>query len=325
MKRIFVLLSLLLFVFSSNAIGKEITKNRLYLGSDFDWLLNNGGDSKSTAMMFTIPSINYLYEYKPTDFIKLYLHTDAYFDFIKSSYDGITNENTPTNSGLKIKHKVKFYLPNHLYISLGVISYFTYANPDIDNQDAVTTLAFDVDKFKFGWSDQSTEIHILSPWDFFKDGFDASLWLYQGVFRKVSEKHAVSTADLPTEIGVKLDYAFLNKKAKFMINPWFDFGKQIASDGFEAMKIDFGLLYSQDFAEKFNLCVDGVFNLDKVNDDVDLTKGIDFGLKANYYIIPELLFYAEYDLFLTLEETADGYSHPMSIGLGLDYKFDFLK
>lgn len=322
MKKFIVFLVVLLI--ASSMMGRVVTKHQLDLGCDYDYFLNNGGDSDASSWQITIPEVNYKHECKPASFIKFYLHADLFYYMTKHIYNGTTADNMPKTFGFVFSPKIKFYLPNNLYTSLELPFTFTYYNPDIDVIDGTNSTDISVNKFVFGSSNQLIEQHLITPWNNFSDGYNAYIWLQKGLYSKVGDAEPVTAGNSPTDIGFAVNYAFLNRESNIMFKPLFiiDFG--IAPEGHEPMNIDFALEYAQDFTKQFNINAEAGLNMDKVNSDADITKSIDFNLTANYYIIPALLIHADYILNLTLENTPDGYSHPMSFGLGLVYRFDFL-
>lgn len=322
MRRFVILLAVLLI--ASNMMGRVVTKHQLDLGCDFDYFQNNGGDSDASSWQITIPEVNYKHECKPADFIKFYLHADLFYYMTKYTYDGTTADNMPKTFGFVFSPKIKFYLPNNLYTSLELPFTFTNYNPDTEDIDGTNSTDLSVNKFVFGMSNQLIEQHLLTPWNKFSDGYNAYIWLQKGLYSKVGDAEAVTAGDSPTDIGFAVDYAFLKREMNLMFRPLFIIGFGIAPEGHEPMNIDFALEYAQDFTEQFNINAKAGFNLDRVSSDDDMTKSIDFDVTANYYILPSLLIHVDYTLDLTLEDIPVGYGHPMSFGLGLVYRFDFL-
>jgi hypothetical protein len=315
----------------------ETTKHKVLAGADFSmgsystlyemWSY----DAKLKFTNFTVPNVNYQFEAKPNDMFKLYLHADAGYMMSKLTYDG----DAPANGDIFAKAMylmadpmVKAYLPNNLFVKLGLP--FTYVNLTEQDEDADAYGVQVLDMWAhFGFDNREIEMSMLTPWDKFEKGM-----AFYGVFKMgiMESVDGEDTEDLPMYFGVKGCYAH-QMEGNMMLKPYLSFMMQLNEDAApKDTEVVIGGMFAKDFNEKFNMEADLNLNIldtefstyDAAADEsLDRLWKMNISAKGNYYVMPELNIFA--DLGLSMDMSMEDTDMGIAYGLGAIYTMNLMK
>lgn len=301
----------------------EITKNKLILGGEFDYWMTTT-DPSQEGMSFTIPGAMYQFETKPNDMFKLYLHGMVAYQMYKNTVDGEAADPFDvfgSNLYLSLDPMVKAYLPNNLFVKVGLPFDYISMTPQVEDADAIGVQMLDM-WAEFGFDNREIEIHGLTPWDKFEKGM-AFYGVYEmGIMASVDGTDA---EELPSYFGIKGCYAhyadammikpYLSYKMgmndKIDENGYFNIGARFVKDLNEQMNIDAGL----DFGMKM------LPEKDDADNDAYNTLVLD--AQFNYYVMPELNVYGLFNMNMDL--TTEDAEPVYALGLGAVYTMNLLK
>ncbi|MBU4486993.1 MAG: hypothetical protein KKD38_08700, partial [Candidatus Delongbacteria bacterium] len=268
MKKIIVIAMLLVSMMSFAQI--TTTKNELMAGADFTWGSYNplGGEwsyvAEDNYMSFTIPGVEYQFEAKPNDMFKLFLHADAGYLMSKYTDDGDAPANGDCFASamyFALEPMVKAYLPNNLFVKIGLP--FGFMNLTKQDEDADAESGQKLDMWaNFGFDNREIEMHGLTPWDKFEKGMAFYGKFEMGILETWEDE---DTEEFQMYLGVEGCYAYYMEN--MMVKPYLKYKMQLneGSDTEPLQKdssIDIGAVFAKDFSEQFNL-----------------EAGLDFGIK----------------------------------------------
>jgi hypothetical protein len=336
----FLTLAVMILLVASYSL--DITKNKVEAGADFGMgsysplyalVMPTGWtyDADDQFMNFTIPGVMYKFEAKPNDMFKLYLHGQVAYMMSKYTYDGDAPagaDNFASGIALELNPMGKFYLPNDLFVKVGLPFGYLNFTPRNDDADAIPFMGLDMFA-NFGFDNREIDMHGLTPWDLFEKGM-----AFYGVFSMgmMESIDGESTDDLPMYFGVEGCYAH-QMEGNMMIKPYLSFMMQLNEDAAaKDTEVRIGGMFAKDFNEKFNLEAD--LNLDILDTEfstwdsvageaLDMLMKLNISAKGNFYVMPELNIFANLGMSmdLSMEETDMG----MAYGLGAIYTMNLIK
>lgn len=311
----------------------EITKNKVEAGAEFmmgsynPLELEGSGwvyDAKEQYMSFTVPGVNYLFEAKPNDMFKLYLHGRLAYMMSKGTYDGEapTGKDTYASAiALELNPMAKVYLPNNLFVKIGLpFGYMNYT-PQIEDADAIPMQGLDLNAC-FGFDNREIEMHGLTPWNLFEKGI-----LFQAMYEMgiMASKDGEDVEELASYFGILGAYAYYADA--MMVKPYVSYKMGMNDKVDENGYVHVGADFAKDFNEQFNLVANLDFGMTMLpeEDDAgnDAYNTLSIGVTPNYYVMPELDIFV--DLGLSMDLTSEEVDPGIAYGLGAIYTFNLLK
>jgi hypothetical protein len=245
----------------------------------------------------------------------------------KNTVDGEAPDPTDvfgSNMYLSINPMVKAYLPNSLFVKVGLPFDYISMTPQVEDADAVAANGMNM-WANFGFDNREIEKHGLTPWDKFEKGM-AFYGKYQ--MGLMYSWDGTDVEDLPSYFGVEGCYAHYMEN--MMFKPYLSYEMQLNEDaGFKDSWLDIGVIFAKDFSEQFNLEANLNFEMWML-EDADLAgmaedsyNTLNIGAQANYYVMPELNVYGLFntEMDLTTEDAEPVYV----FGLGAVYTLNFIK
>ncbi|MDA3886726.1 MAG: hypothetical protein PF638_14125 [Candidatus Delongbacteria bacterium] len=328
----FLTLAVILLLAASYSM--DITKHKVEAGADFSmgsysafydmWAY----DADIQVMNFTVPAVMYKFEAKPSDMFKLYLHGGLMYIMSQYTVDGETEATKDCYAsalGIQLEPMGKFYLPNNLFVKVGLP--FGYASMTDQDEDADAKPYMNLDMFaNFGFDNREIDMHGLTPWNLFEKGMAFYGVFNMGVMESVDGD---DTEELPMYFGVEGCYAYYADA--MMVKPYLKYTYQL-NEGSDTeplakdTKVNIGVDFVKDFNEKFNLQAGLDFEIEELEEsrnDEGMYNYLMIDAVASYYVIPELDVYA--NLGMSMDLTSDDADPGIAFGLGAIYTFNLIK
>ncbi len=320
MKKLILWVAIVLF--ANAALAYQIEENNVTFEAGGNYSMQD----KAATTSFLVPNVAYEFEAKPNKMFKVILNSNVSFDMFKNTLDGDALPGMDTwgnNLGFNLSPAVKAYFPNDLFAKVVLPYNFTHATPQVEDNAsdlAETTNALNAD-VSFGYDPSKGDIELLSPWADFSEGLCVEGKFGMEIYSKTTvdgEGDAVEDHDM--HIGAEASYAILKKDMNMNIKPMVAFEKHLNDEVTEAMAIDLGLYYAQDFSKVFALDATLGMNMFKLNSDEDMVNTLGLEVAGHYYPMEELEIVPGFGFSQDL--TTDDADPVMTFSLGASYNLD---